>query len=287
MSYRILVPDSRLDRPAWLAARQTGVTATDVARLARGGAGTWAAVRAEKDGTARDFHNSAMQHGTDREGFIADYALSAFGITPCHAVVAADDNPRYLASPDGVGDEEVGEYKTTVHDWAVLSDAPGRYIDQTLWQMRVTGRRRGRLVFEPHENGVPLYPFPRDFVIEWDAARVAELEAVADEFLSGPGEADENAAELDALLTARVEAKDAADVAAAKVAAYDEQIRELVHGQPTKFEGSLANLTLSAGSITHKFDSTALKQADPDTFNRFVKASPVKGRLTITARTAA
>ena len=47
------------DRPAWLEARRSGVTATDVARLARGGTNTWVAVRAEKAGAGREFHNSA------------------------------------------------------------------------------------------------------------------------------------------------------------------------------------------------------------------------------------
>jgi hypothetical protein len=193
---------SSTDRPAWLAARQGGVTATDVARLARGGAGTWAAVRAEKAGTARDFHNAAMQHGIDREGKILEFASAAFGLEPCGDLHAADDEPRFLATPDAISATEIGEVKTTVHDWDVLSDAPGRYIDQMLWQMRVTGRRRGRLVFEPHENGVPVYPWPKHFVVEYDEARVAVLEQAARDFLDADAEPDEDAAELDALLDA-------------------------------------------------------------------------------------
>jgi hypothetical protein len=272
------------DRDAWLLARQAGVTATDVARLARGGAGTWAAIRAEKAGMSRDFRNAAMQHGVDREPFIAAYAKSAFGLVPSQALIAASDRREYLATPDGIGDTEVGEYKTTVHDWADLSAVPGRYIDQSLWQQRVTGIHRGRLVYEPHENGVPLYPFPKDFVIEWDPERVAVLEAAADEFLAGAAEPDEEAAELDAMLSVYVDLAEIADAAAARAEEAKAAIEARLGGQPTKFEGSLANLTRSADSTRASFSSAALREADVDTYNRFVTQAPVKGRLTITRR---
>jgi len=283
MTELFTVVDDGTNRPRWLAGRQGGVTATDISRLARGGAGTWAAVRAEKEGRGRDFKNAAMQHGIDREKVIAEYARASFGLVPSSALLAAIDEPRYLATPDGLSETETGEYKTTIHDWPTLLDAPARYLDQMLWQMRVTGRRKARLVFEPHDNGVPLYPFPRHFEFAYDESRVTELEAVAQEFLAG-GEADENAAALDVLLSARVEAKETADAATAQVSLIDEQIRELLGGKPTKFEGSLANLTLSAPTTRSAFDSTAFKAAQPDVYQQFVKSSPVTPRLTITTR---
>lgn len=282
MSATILA--SSTDRPTWLAARQGGVTATDIARLARGGAGTWAAVRAEKAGTGRDFHNAAMQHGNNREPVILEYAAAAFGLEPCGDLYAAEDEPRFLATPDAISETEIGEVKTTVHDWDILSDAPGRYIDQMLWQMRVTGRRRGRLIFEPHEHGVPVHPWPKHFVVEYDEARVAVLEQVAREFLAADGEPDEDAAELDALLDDAMNLKEIADAAAARHRAALDRIEAHLGGEPRKFEGSRANLTRSADSVSRRFDSTAFKKAAPDTFQQFQVAVPVKGRLTITPR---
>lgn len=278
---------SSTDRPAWLAARQGGVTATDIARLARGGAGTWAAVRAEKAGTARDFHNAAMQHGTNREPVILEFASAAFGLEPCGDLYAADDEPRFLATPDAISDTEIGEVKTTVHDWTVLSDAPGRYIDQMLWQMRVTGRRRGRLIFEPHENGVPIYPWPKHFVVEYDEDRVAVLERAAREFLAADDEPDEDAAELDALLDDVLNLKEIADAATARYKAAVERVEQHLGGEPRKFEGSRANLTRSADTTSRRFDSVAFKKAAPDTFEQFQMSVPVKGRLTITPRSDA
>lgn len=278
---------SSTDRPSWLAARQGGVTATDVARLVRGGTGTWAAVRAEKAGTARDFHNAAMQHGNDREPVVLAFAQATFDLLPCGDLYAADDEPRFLATPDAINADEIGEVKTTVHDWEILSDVPGRYIDQMLWQMRVTGRRRGRLIFEPHENGVPTYPWPKHFVVEYDAARVALLEQTAMEFLAGEQEPDEDAAALDALLTEYVELDEIAAAAARRRDEAKARIEEQLHGEPKRFEGSVANLTRSADSTSRRFDSASFKKAAPDTFEQFQMTVPVKGRLTITTRSDA
>jgi len=275
---------SSTDRPAWLAARQGGITATDVARLARGGAGTWAAIRAEKAGLARDFQNDAMRHGVEREPFILRYAEAAFGLAPCGLLLQADDRPEYLATPDALSDDEVGEAKTTVSDWPTIEEVPGRYIDQTLWQMRVTGRRRGRLIFEPHEDGIPLYPFPRDFIVDWDAARVAELEAVADEFLAGDGEPDEDAAELDRLLTAYADVEEVAAAWTAKAAARKADIEAHLAGKPRRFEGSRALLTRSVDGTSRRFDQQAFGQAHPGLLKEFTKATPRKGALRITLR---
>lgn len=278
---------SSSDRPSWLAARQGGVTATDVARLVRGGTGTWSAVRAEKAGTARDFHNAAMQHGNDREPVVLTFAQSTFGLLPCGDLYAADDEPRFLATPDAINADEIGEVKTTVHDWEILSDVPGRYIDQMLWQMRVTGRRRGRLIFEPHENGVPTYPWPKHFVVEYDEARVALLEQTALEFLADEQEPDEDAAALDALLTEYVELDEIAAAASRRRDEAKARIEQQLHGEPKRFEGSVANLTRSADSVSRRFDATALKKAAPDTYEQFQMTVPTKGRLTITTRSDA
>lgn len=283
MTYTVI--DDGTDRQAWLARRQSGVSATDVARLARGGTNTWAAIRAEKAGKGRDFKNTAMQHGKDREPVIARFADNMFGLHHSTALLAATDEPRFIATPDLLGDGEVGDIKTTVHDWQHVSELPGRYVDQVLWQMRVTGFHSARLIYEPHENGVPLYPFPKFFPIEWDADRVAHLEAIAYEFLADDGEPDEDAAVLDALLTDAAMRKEIADAAAASYRSALDRIEEHLGGKPRRFDGSLASLTRSADGVTSAVDTTRLKRELPDVAAQYTRQSPRKGSLRINLHT--
>lgn len=285
MNY-IVIADKATDEPAWFDGHEDGVSATEVATLVRGGAGAWAALRAQKSGVRSTFTNAAMQYGTEREPVIAEFAQMSFGLIPCTLLVAREDQPLYRASPDAISPDgtEVGEYKTTKHDWDSLDDVPPRYIDQMFWQMFVTGARKARLVFEPHEGFVPLYPFPKHFKLGYDEARVEELRKIADQFMAG-GDADAAAVELDALVTARVDAKRDADDAFEVVASLDARIRELAAASGhERFEGSTGNLTLSEDTTSARFDSTAFKKADPTSYEKYVKISPVKGRLTITAR---
>lgn len=278
MTYTILADST--DRPTWLEKRMGGVTATDVARLARGGEKTWSAIRAEKAGKGRDFMNAAMQHGRDREPVIIQFAAKRFGVTPFGKLISADDEPRFLATPDAIG-ALVAEVKTTVHDWASLAEVPGRYIDQTLWQMRVTGIHEGVLLYEPHEGGIPLYPFPLHFPIEYDRARVAHLEQVAYEFLQSDVEPDEDAAILDALLSDAAMRKELADAAAASYAAATAAIEAHLGGKPRRFGGSLASLTRSADGESVGFDLPRFKKEHAELAAEYVKTTPRKGSLRI------
>lgn len=285
MTY-VVMADKSVDEQGWYDARTKVVTASEVAILIRGGAGAWAALRAEKNGTRRNFQNRAMTHGVEREPVIAEFGMVTFGLVPSSALLINPDRPLYGATPDAITVDGlmVGEYKTTIHDWADWSEVPPRYRDQMLWQMFITGARKAKLLFEPHEDYVPFYPFPKVFDLDYDEARVAELQAVADQFLAGDGEVTPEAVALDALVTARIEAKDRADLAAFEVSRLDDLIRDQVDNNPTRFEGALGNLTLSADSTSDRFDSKAFEKADPDTYQKFVKSVAVKGRLTITAR---
>jgi hypothetical protein len=272
------------DREVWLEKRTEGVTATDIARLARGGTETWKAIRAEKAGYSRDFTNAAMQHGRDREPTIARFAQSMFGLYRSTALLAWNGEMRFMATPDllGAGKFKVGDIKTTVHDWDTLDDVPGRYIDQLLWQMLVTGEKVAALVYEPHENGVPLYPMPKMLPVEWDSARVHKLQATAYEFLSEDGEPDEDAAELDALLTDAAMRKELADAAEESYRHATAAIEAHLQGKPRRFDGSLASLTRSADGITTSLDQAAFKKDHPDLAAKYLRQSPRKGSLRIT-----
>lgn len=275
------IVDDGTDRQAWLARRQGGVTATDIARLARGGTETWKAVRAEKAGKERHFSNAAMEHGRNREPMIAAFAKRMFGLNHNRALLASNIDQRFLATPDLLGDG-AGDIKTTVHDWASIDDVPGRYIDQILWQGLVVGTKRLRLIFEPHENGIPLYPVPRVFDVDWDAARVHKLQSIAYEFLAEDDEPDEDAAILDALLTDAAMRKELADAASTSYQSAVAAIEEYLGGKPRRFDGSLAALTRSADGISVSLDSARLKKDRPDIAAEFSRQTPRKGALRIT-----
>jgi len=275
------------DRDLWLEKRQGGVTATDIARLARGGANTWAAVHAEKAGKERHFTNAAMEHGKTREPVIARFAQTMYGLYHSTALLAWNPEMRFLATPDlrGAGKHKVGDIKTTVHDWNSLDDVPGRYIDQLLWQMLVVGEKHAALIFEPHENGIPLYPTPKMLVVEWDSARVAKLQETAYEFLAEDDTPDEDAATLDALLTDAAMRKELADAAALSYQRAAAAIEEYLGGKPRRFAGSVASLTRSADGVSTTLDTARLKKDRPEIAAEYTRTAPRKGALRITLHT--
>ena len=149
-----IVADST-DRVAWLRARSQGITATDVAKLA----------------TEKSVHNAAREkingsgfggnpytdHGRAREPEIAAWVLANYGIEPSTNLFHAADQPRHLATPDGLGLAgngvfELAEIKTTSKPWRSI---PRSYLRQIWWQQYVLGADRTLLVWEEHDNFVP------------------------------------------------------------------------------------------------------------------------------------
>lgn len=212
-----VVADST-DRVTWLAARQTGVTATDIARLANGGPGVRLTIIAEKRAGAKDKGggNARQRWGTIREAELADSVQVRDGIKPSTFVFHAVQNRRHLATPDGVGinfDDSLScsEIKTTIWDLGpgpvvhgvfridlLTEDVRSTlkfwtdtyYYDQMQWEMHVVGADRTRFTWEVHDNdwsGWPVRgPKPVEKHSVWiprDEARIAELVALADGLL--------------------------------------------------------------------------------------------------------
>jgi hypothetical protein len=200
------------------------------------------------------------------------------------ALLASRESPEYLATPDLLGLKTVGEIKTTVHDWQTVQDVPARYLDQMQWQMFVTGSARCFLVFEPHENFVPIYMEPKHFIIPADQERQETLEALAEEFLQSDDEPDEEAAELEALLDAYLDEKELEDAQHARTDAAKSALEDRIAGQPTKHVGSRAFLTRSEDTTRRQFSATKLKADHPELWDAYAEPIPVKGRLTITVR---
>jgi len=312
------------DRASWLAARAgehdglVKVSATDAARIVTGTAQGWASLRKEKAGIGKSFHgNAATRHGNDREPVIAAWAEKEFGLAPSKALIGRVDRLADVATPDGLSQpfvaglldipelnglmeglsyrvDEFGEYKTTVKDWPTWADVPKRYHWQVVWQFVVTGAARCRFVFEPHENGRPVHMVPRVFTIER-----ADVEDDMQTALARVAEwrGGENAVEvpdalvpLEALLSAHARASEFADVANAEVEAIAAEIRAIAAahqkttGEAVRFEGTDANVTLSAPGTKKGFDKAAFAAKYPHALARFTTSTPSTPRLTITGR---
>lgn len=181
------VPDGKASsdpavRQAWLDQRAGGFTATD--------ARDWGVASKRREiisskvtGESEDLtHIPAVNHGNRREPVIAAWIEQKFGIAPCDYVYSHSENPRHLASPDGVsldpfdgsllvGDATaaLSEIKTSKHDLTpgrldgnrILLEidpnskfASSGYYIQMQWQMYVMNATRCLFVYEQHTGEV-------------------------------------------------------------------------------------------------------------------------------------
>jgi hypothetical protein len=172
------------DRVAWLRARSRGVTATDAARLA--GTASVNAVALEKVNGSGFGGNAYTDHGRAREPEIARWVLGQYGIAPSDALFHAAGRDRHLATPDGVGTSRSGELilaeiKTTKSLWQSI---PRSYLRQVWWQQYVLGAERTLLVWEQHDEFVPVNSEPECQWIDRDENEIHLLVRLADQVLA-------------------------------------------------------------------------------------------------------
>ena len=284
------------NREAWLRARLGGITATQVRDIMLNGSGYRARLLRDKaTGVLEPWvGNRYTAWGNKREPVISEWVRARFAIAPERRVFHAADNPRFLASPDGVGvgfDGElvISEVKTGKDDLSPWGDAFAAkgYLYQCLWGMRVTGARRCKFVWEQHdsdwrdrggefEEPVPMFAEPKSEWIEYDEATVAVLEEVAVEFLA---DLDEMVADLaagvgpvvdDVIDTAAVNylrfIEDEKSAGAAKKAAYDAILAAVGERESFSQEGATARVTLTPmKALTREVvDEDAAKDAGPE-----------------------
>lgn len=170
------------NRAEWLAARSTGITASDAAKLMTP-AGRQQVIR-EKLWADEQDDNPYMAHGRDRERPIADIVEAAYAIRHNTWLFASAVNPAHLATPDGIGDiaGTLAEIKTSAKP--LPKTTPRNYRDQMQWQMHVLGAHSVLLVWEQHLNGVPVDLEPTYRWVARDEDRIAELVATANELLN-------------------------------------------------------------------------------------------------------
>ena len=141
--------------------------------------------------------------GREREPFISDYASTFIDSTlePNSNFLISTRDPRIGATPDAIGEDVVGEFKTSKHPMPPsLKDAKGgleaRYYVQTQVQMLVAGVDACAFVWEQHDDNWPEpAPYqPTHQIIEYDAEMQKRIVETVDRFRS-----EEHTSELQSL----------------------------------------------------------------------------------------
>ena len=170
------------NRAEWLKARIRGVTATDVARLSS--ARAVQVVAQEKLFGSSFTGNAYTDHGRAREPEIARWVRSVYGITPSIDLFHAEGNALHLATPDGIRVVDYGielaEIKTTSRAWQSI---PRSYLRQVWWQQYVLGAERTLVVWEQHNDFVPIEAEPRVKWVDRDDNEIHQLVGLADALL--------------------------------------------------------------------------------------------------------
>lgn len=256
------------DRAAWLEARQKGVTATDVSRLAHGGAAEWQKIKAEKQGVQSFTGNEYTRWGEAREEVIAEQ-VGDLGLLHNTNLLQQDADPRWLATPDLLSPDgsEVGDIKTAVWRGEQWDEPPAHYRDQLLWQMFVTGARRAKLIVEYHTDFRVTQFHPDVLHVAYDEERVDYLRGLAEQFLA-MGEPSE----FDLLLLEAVEAKQKIKAAQDEWAAVEKRIlSEIGTAKPFKHvSDEVGSFSFTPPTQRESFDAKKLQESDPDTYEKYV-----------------
>jgi hypothetical protein len=272
------------DREAWLRARRAGVTATEVAKLAHGGAARAALLTEKRTGVQPFNGNQYTEHGKTREPILAAWVAERFSIQPNAILFHADGNPRHLATPDGFDDDDMSglvlsEIKTGKNP---LLPIPRDYQVQMWWQQYVCGASRTLFVAEQHDDvwpdPQPLYPEPQYEWFDRNDDEIAKLVTIADDFLAELY-ADDFAdpvfdLELDELaqLVLRDREAEARATAAKKDHWTTLQGRIATRGDWTQ-ASAVARITQSAKDVdVEVVDEAAARAAGPDVAVRYDKA---------------
>lgn len=148
-------------RDIWLAARDLGVTATQVSKASTP-AGMKEVLAQIENPTSIDA-NAFMEWGNTREPYIAHVVKERYGILPNDWLIAADGpgNEWQMATPDGLSLDHtwIGEYKTSGKN---LDKVPLNYMRQVQWQLYVTGAEKCLFAYELRLEG------PEGFVPGFD-----------------------------------------------------------------------------------------------------------------------
>lgn len=172
------------NRPTWLAARETGITATAVARAA-----TPAGFRdqlADLINPVPVDRNAYMDFGNDNEAWLAEWIKDDCGIMPNEWLIASSADGRFMATPDGLSLDhtQIAEIKTGGDEKFVLP--PRKYRDQMQWQMFCTDTDVCRYAFMLRTPDFqPAWLDPCATWVDRDDSRIQILIDVAERLIEG------------------------------------------------------------------------------------------------------
>jgi hypothetical protein len=180
---RFLVPSR--EREKWLEVRQTGVTATAVAKAVTPDGFREVLDQLHQPGEIPD--NDYMRFGREQEGPIIEKLQTVVDIEPNDWLIARDAGEKkwMMATPDGLSADHrvIAEVKTTGRDWGRWSQVPGNYHRQVQWQLFVTGAEMCVFAWMLRVNKggemVPGWPGPKFVEVERDEALMERLEETA------------------------------------------------------------------------------------------------------------
>ncbi len=168
------------DEPAWLAARATGVTATQVAKAMT--VSGMAGVVSEMVSPPPTPGNAYMAFGRESEPWLAMWVKDRYEVMPNRWLIAGE-RATDLATPDGLSLDhtEISEIKTG----GTEAPKPSRvHRDQIQWQLHVTGASRCRYTFMLRTpNFQPAWLEPVGCWIDRDENRIAQLKVKADQLM--------------------------------------------------------------------------------------------------------
>lgn len=184
---RVSTPSGKLidksrDEYQWLKARKLGITATDVNRLIKLSGDrrtTWWDVLESKSPDYVPFEYESFSLGIEREPVIAQWAIETFpgeGFLANKWLFADSEEPRFMATPDLIGDYAIAEIKVSTKP---LDQILSRYRDQLQWQLKVLNCERLLFIVEQRSS--------QTIEARWinaDAARQDQLEVAAYELLA-------------------------------------------------------------------------------------------------------
>jgi putative phage-type endonuclease len=175
----------------WYKAREYGISATTVAKAAAGPGGYNAELERALHPEANIIEdNPYMKFGRDWEQWIVEALPASYGITANDWLIAAAEQPRHLATPDGLNADWsiIAEVKTTGKDWDGTA-IPIQYRRQVQWQMYVTGATKcvfAWLLRVEDNNGIfaPAWLEPKIVIIDRDEDMIKDLIDVAQRFVT-------------------------------------------------------------------------------------------------------
>jgi len=180
---RFLVPSR--EREKWLEVRQTGVTATAVAKAVTPDGFREVLDQLRQPGEIPD--NDYMRFGREQEGPIIEKLQTVVDIEPNDWLIAKDSDEKkwMMATPDGLSQDHkvIAEVKTTGRDWGRWPQVPGNYHRQVQWQLFVTGADVCVFAWMLRVNKagemVPGWPGPKYVEVERDETLMERLEETA------------------------------------------------------------------------------------------------------------